>query len=645
MKRFNQLLSTVHRLNGTKISAKAFAKRLWNQRTYTSENKGTGDEIIGIDLGTTNSCVAVVQSGQVIVMENIEGKRTTPSVVAFAGKDDKMLVGEPARRQQVTNSKRTFYAVKRLIGRRYSEVTKEIHNLPYKVVDHNGDAWVEANGKQYSPSQVGAFVLQKMKEAADNYLGKDIKKAVVTVPAYFNDSQRQATKDAGKISGLDVARIINEPTAAALAYGLNKGQGKVAVFDLGGGTFDISILEISGGVFEVKATNGDTFLGGEDVDLAIRNHFLEVMKKNYGVDLNNDVIASNRFREAAENAKKELDHAKKITVEIPFITPEHNFSYEFTRTKFEEIIDPIIKRCVEPCRLCLKDAGIDKSAISQVLLVGGMTRTPKVVELAKQFFGKDPSKGVNPDEVVAQGAAIQGSILKGDMKGLVLIDVTPLSLGTEIVGGIFSRIINRNSSIPCHNEQEYTTVQDMQTSISVKVYQGERDIAAYNQLLGEFTLVGVPPLPKGVPKIVISFDLDSNGIVTVTARDKGSGAKQTVKVQTKGGLSDEQIAKMVKDAEDMREQDSMRKAHVELMNSTEQTLSNSRAFLSEQRTKNAEKEAFKKLEVACAELQAKMEMYQRQTPQQKEAVEKANIELRTASDKVMNANQELYKSV
>lgn len=626
------------------ITSRAVRQSLWNQTRYSSKYPA-GDEIIGIDLGTTNSCVAVVKGSTADVIENAEGKRTTPSVVAF--KNGKMIIGEPARRQQVTNSKNTLYAVKRLIGRRYSDVVKEAHNIPYKIVEQGGDAWVEAEGKKYSPSQIGSFVLLKMKEAADNFLEKDIKKAVITVPAYFNDSQRQATKDAGKIAGLEVMRIINEPTAAALAYGLNKSQsGKVAVFDLGGGTFDISLLEIRDGVFEVKATNGDTFLGGEDVDIALRNHFVEVFKNQTGTDLSSDIIASNRFREAAENAKKELDHRESVTIEIPFITQSgDNFKYDLTRQKFEEVINHILIRCVEPCKQCLKDAGIDRSAINQVLLVGGMTRTPKVVEMVKKLFGKDPSKGVNPDEVVAQGAAIQGSILKGDMKGLILLDVTPLSLGTEIVGGIFSRIINRNSPIPCKNEQEYTTVKDMQTSISIKVYQGERDIAAYNKLLGEFTLSGIPPLPKGVPKIVVSFELDSNGVVNVTAREKGSNVKKSMKVLTQGGLSDEQVEQMVREAEIMKEQDNLRKIYLETLNSAESSLSSSQDFLNEQKQKLGEREAYKTLQEACANLQTLVSKYQNYTPQNAEETKVASENIKAATDKLMSANQELYKSI
>eukprot|EP00668_Euglena_longa_P046451 GGOE01062136.1.p2 GENE.GGOE01062136.1~~GGOE01062136.1.p2 ORF type:complete len:639 (+),score=216.75 GGOE01062136.1:2007-3923(+) len=582
-----------------------------------------------------------------VVLENSEGKRTTPSVVAFT-KDDKMLVGEPARRQQVTNARNTLYAVKRLIGRRYSDIQGELGNFPYKVVDKGGDAWVEAKGKSYSPSQIGAFVLQKMKQTADDYLQKSVSKAVITVPAYFNDAQRQATKDAGKIAGLEVMRIINEPTAAALAYGLNKGgqSGKVAVFDLGGGTFDISLLEISGGVFEVKSTNGDTFLGGEDVDLALRDHFLAMFKKQTGVDISKDVVAANRFREVAEQVKKELDSRTVVHVEVPFVTSDgQNFAYEMTREKFEELIEDIITRCVEPCKKCLKDAGIDRSAISQVLLVGGMTRTPKVVETVRKFFGKEPSKGVNPDEVVAQGAAIQGSILKGDTKGLVLIDVTPLSLGTEIVGGVFSRIINRNTAIPCKNEQEYTTVKDMQTNIAVKVYQGERDIAQYNQLLGEFNLDGIPPLPKGVPKIIISFELDSNGVVNVVAKDKGSGVKRSLKVQTKGGLTDDQVERMVKEAEAMREQDQSRKALLEAIANAESTVSSSKSFMLEQQAKHGDKPQFLELEKRCKALQEAVDSIQASGLSEKEQCEAASARLKEGVDKVLAANQELYQII
>jgi|Transcript_2889 molecular chaperone DnaK len=606
-----------------------------------------GDEIIGIDLGTTNSCVALVQDGAPQVLENAEGRRTTPSVVAFT-KDDKMLVGDPARRQQVTNSKNTLYAVKRLIGRRHSDIKSELKNLPYKVVDQGGDAWVEVKGKPYSPAQVGAFVLQKMKETADEYLQKSVSKAVITVPAYFNDAQRQATKDAGKIAGLEVMRIINEPTAAALAYGLNKGghTGKVIVFDLGGGTFDVSLLEIAGGVFEVKSTNGDTFLGGEDVDIALRDHFIQIFKDQSGKDLSSDLVSANRFREAAEQAKKELDSREMVSVEIPFITSDgDNFSYEFTREKFDDIIDDIVTRCVEPCKKCLKDAGIDRSAIGQVLLVGGMTRTPKVVDTVRKFFGKEPSKGVNPDEVVAQGAAIQGSILKGDTKGLVLIDVTPLSLGTEIVGGVFSRIINRNTSIPCKNEQEYTTVKDMQTNIAVKVYQGERDIAQYNQLLGEFSLDGIPPLPKGVPKIIISFELDSNGVVNVVAKDKGSGTKQSMKVQTKGGLSDEQVERMVKEAEEMREQDAARRGLSEATANAEQTISTCKDFMLEQQAKHGDTQAFKDLEQAVKSFEEVLASVQAASPSGLEEFNAETEKLKEAQDNVLKANQELYQAL
>lgn len=538
-------------------------------------NKVSGD-VIGIDLGTTNSCVAIMEGTSVKVIENSEGMRTTPSVVAFTA-DGQRLVGVPAKRQAVTNPENTLFATKRLIGRRYEDpaTQKDKHNLPYKIVrGPNGDAWVEAMGKQYSPSQIGAFVLTKMKETADGYLGRNVSKAVVTVPAYFNDAQRQATKDAGKIAGLDVLRIINEPTAAALAFGMDKKDGQtIAVYDLGGGTFDISILEISGGVFEVKATNGDTSLGGEDFDQCILNHLVDSFKKSQGIDLSKDRLALQRLREAAEVAKVELSSKIQTEINLPFITadasgPKH-LHMTLNRAQLEGLTQQLLERTKAPCENCLRDAGIRKDELSEVLLVGGMTRMPAVQTLVKNMYGKEPCKGVNPDEAVATGAAIQAGVLKGEVKDILLLDVTPLSLGIETLGGVFTRLINRNTTIPTKKSQVFSTAADNQTQVGIKVYQGEREMAADNKLLGNFDLVGIPPAPRGVPQVEVTFDIDANGIVHVSASDKGTGRKQSITIQSSGGLSQADIEKMVQDAERMREADEKRKNAVNSKNEAE----------------------------------------------------------------------------
>ncbi len=513
-------------------------------------------KIIGIDLGTTNSCVAVMEGSNTKVIENAEGIRTTPSIVAFTKEGDK-IVGEPAKRQAVTNAENTIYSVKRLIGRRFDEkvVQDDMNKTPYKIAKAgNGDAWVEARGEKYSPSQISAFILQKMKETAESYLGEKVTEAVITVPAYFNDSQRQATKDAGKIAGLDVKRIINEPTAAALAYGLDKdGNKTIVVYDLGGGTFDVSILEIGDGVFEVKATNGDTFLGGEDFDARIQQFLIDSFKASNGIDLSNDSLALQRLKEAAENAKKELSSTTETEINLPYITadatgPKH-LNVKLSRAKLEQLTDDLIKRTIEPCKKALADAGLKTSDINEVVLVGGMTRMPKVQETVKNFFGKDPHKGVNPDEVVAVGAAIQGGVLKGDVNDVLLLDVTPLSLGIETMGGVFTRLIDRNTTIPTKKSQVFSTAENNQPAVTIKVYQGERDIAAYNKLLGEFTLDGIPPAPRGMPQIEVTFDIDANGVVNVSAIDKGTNKKQNITIQSSGGLTDAEIEKMMKDAE------------------------------------------------------------------------------------------------
>nr|QBB20006.1 heat shock protein hsp70-C2 [Ettlia sp. YC001] len=530
------------------------------------------DEVIGIDLGTTNSCVAVMEGKTPRVIENAEGQRTTPSIVAFT-KDGERLVGIPAKRQAVTNPTNTVYATKRLIGRAYKDdqTQKEMKMVPYKIVDGpGGDAWVEAGGQKYSPSQIGAFVLTKMKETAEAFLGNSVTKAVITVPAYFNDAQRQATKDAGRIAGLDVLRIINEPTAAALAYGSDKKEGLVAVYDLGGGTFDISILEIMGGVFEVKATNGDTFLGGEDFDNTILNHLVSEFKKEQGIDLSQDKLAVQRLREAAEKAKCELSSTTSTDINLPFITadasgPKH-LAVTLTRAKLEALVGDLLERTKNPCIQCMKDAGVSASEISEVLLVGGMTRMPKVHEIVKGVFQKDPSRGVNPDEVVAMGAAIQGGVLRGDVKDILLLDVTPLSLGIETLGGVFTRMINRNTTIPTKKGQVFSTAADNQTQVGIKVFQGEREMAADNKLLGQFDLVGIPPAPRGIPQIEVTFDIDANGIVHVSAKDKATNKEQSIRIQTSGGLSEDQIQQMVRDAESYAEKDKERKELVEARN-------------------------------------------------------------------------------